>query len=340
MNSHNINPDNTGRKSSRELRNQVMNDIQRVKDDIDEIKQRLSPGQIIDDALFFRHPGASPADTYTLLKQNPIGTSFLTLGTLLLMEDDVSHKTYEHLAKDKAHKVQSTLSGAASDTRAQVHDKLDQVKASVREHMPHKEQEPGQAPNVMDIAKAKVNAAGQAIKEKAQKKMDQFSETASSESSLSDKFSTSTGIAGPGTDTQLGQSAESLGDKIKDKVDQASERWSDTADSVRSSTGQGIENVKSSGRETLEALKEKSQELYQDAKHLDPLTYMVLGAGLGTLTGASLPMMETEKEKVDQVVEDKMLQFKSELEAAINESINTLKNELIGGATNINLNIF
>jgi hypothetical protein len=80
-------------KSSKELKDQIVRDIKKVKRDFDEIKDRMTPGQLIDDAIFYRH-GSSPTATFDYLKSNPVGTSFLTIGTILLMEND-RHVTYE-----------------------------------------------------------------------------------------------------------------------------------------------------------------------------------------------------------------------------------------------------
>ena len=41
-------------KTSKEFRDQVLQDINKVKQDFNEIKQRLTPGQVIDEALFYK----------------------------------------------------------------------------------------------------------------------------------------------------------------------------------------------------------------------------------------------------------------------------------------------
>lgn len=84
-------------KTSEQLQREVHGQIDKIGRNIDNVRSRLSPGAILDDAIFYPH-GQSLSDTYTHLKNNPMGTMFLSLGTLLLMEDQ-KHVTYESRLK-------------------------------------------------------------------------------------------------------------------------------------------------------------------------------------------------------------------------------------------------
>ena len=64
-----MNSEYTTNKSTQELKQQVLTDIQRVRDDINELKNRMTPGQIIDDAIFYRRVDRSPAATFDYLKK-------------------------------------------------------------------------------------------------------------------------------------------------------------------------------------------------------------------------------------------------------------------------------
>jgi len=119
-------------KSSRELKREVLQELNQVNSDIDRIQARLTPGQFIDDAIF-RPIGSNPRATFDHLKANPIGTAFLSIGTLLLMEDD-SHVTYESQMKKRSgdalenSRYQATLlKGKVSDMRESVNGKVSGV---------------------------------------------------------------------------------------------------------------------------------------------------------------------------------------------------------------------
>ena len=217
-------PDNT--KSTEELKNQVLSDIEKVKDDFREIKQRMTPGQVIDDALFYRGR-REPGETFAHLRENPIGTTFLTLGTLLLMEDE-QHRSFESLAR-----VQAT---------------------SAKERVAER-----------------VNEA----KEKLSRKKEELEAT-----------------------------KETIDEFTAGKTDEAIERVKDFA------------------------------------RDLDPMIYLALGAGLGTITGAGLPLSEKEIQAVDSVSGEKMSKFASEMQDALNQSVNILKNEVIGGMTDFKFDLF
>lgn len=279
MNSNITNTNNY--KSTKELKDQVMNDLKKVKEDFEEIKQRMTPGQIIDDALFYRRGDKSPTATFEHLKSNPVGTSFLTIGTLLLMQDENS-LSYESMMRSKVERVTDSVSNVYHEAKT----KIDKI-------MPHKELSEGQVPNVGDVTKEKVSAATDTIKEKAQTGMQ----------------SVKTGLH------NVAQNAKTT-----------------------------LKEAKASAKETIqsatETVKEKSLEAYDTVTHLDPMTYFALGAGLGALTGAAIPLSEKETQMVDQYFGEGISDLRQEIQDALNQSVNILKNEFIGDVSHINLNFF
>lgn len=243
-------------KSTKELKQQVLSDINKVKDDFKEIKERMTPGQIIDDAIYYRRGAGDPGETFTYLKQNPVGTTFLTLGTLLLMEDE-QHRSFETLARERAVRMKEKVSETSTRIGTAVSEKVNEARGKISE------------------AKDKVSA-----------KIDRARDTA-----------------------QLETTTEST--EFKEKAS-------------------GV----------LETAKEKGQEVYDYARNLDPMIYLALGAGLGTITGAALPLTQKETEAVDTVYSEKFSTFAGEVQDALNKSVNILKNDVIGGLTDFNFDLF
>lgn len=97
MNSHDTN------KTSEQLQHEAHEQIDRVGADIEHARARMSPGSLLDDAIFYPH-GQSLTSTYSHMKRNPMGSMFLSLGTLLLMEDQ-HHVSYESRFKEEAGKA-------------------------------------------------------------------------------------------------------------------------------------------------------------------------------------------------------------------------------------------
>lgn len=252
---------------SSQLKQQVLGDIQKVKDDFNEIRNRLTPGQIIDEAIYYNRGAGAPADTFTYLKDNPVGTAFLTLGTLLLMEDK-EHHSYEYVARGKY----SDMKDQASITSGKIQSAVSDVKAKAAQ-----------------------------IKNKVTSK-------------LSRKKEEIAGFEGMGVESSIPESKS----KFSDMASKAKQRFSGVSDSVKT----------------------KGHDLYESSKNLDPLTYLALGAGLGTITGASIPVSGTESEFFDSKFEGKFSTFSQELQDALNQSVNILKNEFIGGMTDIKLDLF
>lgn len=233
-------------KSSSELHGEVKRELKTLKRDLKTIEGRLSPGQFIDDAIFY-NKGRNIASTFDHLQKNPVGTAFLSLGTILLMEDE-NHQTLETISKNKVTSVK---------------DSIRSVKETLKNQMPHKEHSTGMHPSIGDIAKEKV---------------------------------------------------------------------SDLKDSISSK----VESVKSKLHDTAEV----KLNLKESISNLDPMTMIALGAGLGALTGLSLPVSDKERTFVDENLGPKLGDLNADLQIAVNECSNILKDLVLSDVKNFNIEIF
>ncbi len=136
MNSQDTNIDRN--KSSAELQKEVHGQIDKIGSNIEDVRGRMTPGSLIDDAIFYPH-GKSLTATYSHLKDNPMGTMFLSLGTLLLMEDQ-NRVTYEaHLkssmseaaekGSQKYQEVKHNLEQKAHDLSEEFRLKVDELQS-------------------------------------------------------------------------------------------------------------------------------------------------------------------------------------------------------------------
>ncbi len=272
-------------KTSRELKREVLDDLNEVNNDMNLIQGRLTPGQLIDDALF-QPIGQNPRAIFDHLKANPIGTAFLGLGTLLLMEDD-SHVTYEgHVRQRSASLYENTryqatlLKGRVSDVNRDMSQKVSGVNSKIH--------------GAIDRSKSKV----QGLKSKLSKDDQTFSSDTTGEYDL-------------GEGGELGASS----------VDQLKENIGGVKEKVSNFKGKAIDRVDA-------------------VKNLDPMTYAALGAGLGALTGISLPVSEKEQTLIDEKASGKLNEFSSEFQDAINQSVKVLKDEFLSKFTDFDVNLF
>ncbi len=304
-------------KSSDQLKKEVDKEIRNVKRDLDEIEGRLSPGQIIDDAIFYPH-GKNLRSTIDHLKRNPVGTTFLSLGTILLMEDE-SHQTFESSARSKI-----------VTARTSVNEKVSEVKSSIKEHLPHKELAPGTAPSKGDILKGKVNDVKEGLKAKAE---DIQSSVQDMSSSLQDKVGEAK--------EKISETKDNLQSSFQEKTSEVSSQFGPDIGAYDGGVSAGIGNEESSRGEKL---KQRASDLYTSGKdkvqNLDPLAFMALGAGLGALTGASLPVSEKERNFVEDKFSDKFSSISQELQDAINESSNILKDLVVGDVKEMSFKVF
>lgn len=122
-------------KTSQNLREEVKQDLNKLGKDLNSLRDKLTPGQFIDDALSFRSQ-RSPRATFDYLKDNPLGFSLLTIGTVLLMEND-NHESYESIVKTNSDRIYKDVKGRVSDkvtnAKSVVADKVTSIKDNVSE---------------------------------------------------------------------------------------------------------------------------------------------------------------------------------------------------------------
>ncbi len=221
-------------KSADDLKRDVDQDLKRVEEDFDALQARLTPGQLLDDVIFY-HRGRSIGATFEHLKENPIGTTFLSLGTLLLMED-------EHRGS-----VETVMGQKIKSIRGGARDTLQTLTESVRE---------------------------------------KISGLRSSQ------------------DHRLEE------EQAEDISPQGS-----NAGAMPSHGPRGFPQV-------------------------DPLMMMALGAGLGALTAIALPVSDHEATAVSRNFAGDFSELNHDLETALNESSSILKDLVVQGLREVNVDLF
>ncbi len=74
-------------KGVEELLQEVHQAIRRFEEDLQALQLRLTPGQLIDDAIYYRQ-GRNLGAAVDHLKRNYLATTLLLLGTFMLIKDD------------------------------------------------------------------------------------------------------------------------------------------------------------------------------------------------------------------------------------------------------------
>ena len=295
-------------KSSRELKREVIQELNQVNSDLDRIQGRLTPGQFIDDTLF--HPvGRNPRAIFDHLAANPIGTAFLGLGTLLLMEDD-THVTYERQMKQKAAstientRYQATLlKGTVGNANERLHDRVAGYNEKIQGVS-------NKLHGVIDKTKGKVSE----LKGKIPHGHKDVS------------AGTTTGEYDLGAGGELGSSS----------VDEIKQNFTDAKENISGRVSEFTDRI-----DTLASgVKETAIQQADTVKNLDPMVWIAVGAGLGALTGAALPVSEKEQTLVDQKMSGKLNEFSSEFQDAINQSVRVLKDEFLGRFTDFDVSLF
>lgn len=217
-----------------QIKNQVIQDIKKVRDDINQIKKTLTPGQILDQLIFEQQ---SPVESLEYMVKNPIGTSFLTIGSLLLMKNEMN-ESYESKLMTKG----KELKQQASDSILQTRTKIAQVKADFKSGIESKT-----------------------------------------------------------------ENAQHFKEKVSD---------------------------------TFQSVKAKTHLAREAISDLDPMVLISLGAGLGVLTGYSVPTTSLESRYTYVLSDSGIDNFIDDLQVALNQSINLIKNEFFEDLSSKDINFF
>jgi hypothetical protein len=141
-------------KTSSQIRDEVQEDIKKVSQDLNKIQKRMTPGQIIDDLIYYPN-GANQQGVLQHLKENPVGASFLTIGTLLLMEDE-THLSYEEVIKQKTGhslvKLKSNYKNYEEVIKRDTGESLDALKAKYQNTKARMRQSAGKAKNLPPLS--------------------------------------------------------------------------------------------------------------------------------------------------------------------------------------------
>lgn len=119
--------------SSGEIRKEVLRDLKKIDHDLDKIQSRLTPGQIIDE-MIFSHKRSTLGETLGYLKDNPIGSSFLAVGTILLMESE-DHRSVEVASKEKLNEAYGLTRSKARGVMEEAKHKATLVKDNLQQRV-------------------------------------------------------------------------------------------------------------------------------------------------------------------------------------------------------------
>lgn len=310
-------------KSSNDLKKEVDRELKTVRRDLDKMTDFMTPGHILDRAVFKRH-NRSVLASIDHLKNNPIGTAFLSMGTLLLMEDEYN-ETYE----TKLHNRYVDLKGQAALHKEERTERIADFKETVQ----------NRAADLKTSVKDKMADIKESFQIKKDSVVNRFSGDKQDNDYITD---VSTGVHAKVTDftEKFGEAKTKVrssdsdydnwtssndvprNQKIKENFSEAKEKVTSGPHTERYKIQTGFE----SGRETF--------------ANMDPITSMALGAGLGVLTGAALPVFEKEQSLVDSHLPDKLTEFDHDLRAAINECSGILKDLVVEDVKNYSFKVF
>lgn len=314
-------------KSPETLRKEISQDLDRLDNKVDSLKNRLTPGQVLDDAIFSRYRG-NPRETFNYLRSNPVGTSFLALGAFLLMDNE--GQSYEHYLRSQGGQVYRDYKGKVTQVTGEIGGKIEQVKGDVRNRtqslVDRGEKTIQKMRNKGEQLKEQVGLEAEHIKQKVSSRTESIKKQVGSQAEeIREQFS---GAFSEGETSEVGSNVIDATESFKERS-MRSIKTSIDSEEVNSRLSKVKDSVRDFSRSTVDKIKEKE---------IDSLGYVALGGTVGFITGGLIPFSEDELSSVSSEFDFSGL--RTELEQAANESINIFKNEFIDTIKNSSVDIF
>ncbi len=276
-------------KDSKQLADEVYRKIDDVDRHLNKMERRLTPGQLIDDFVFYPR-GGNIRSTFEHLKANPIGTSFLTLGTVLL--SDYNGNTVEQTASREISSRAHQVSQKASETAGQIREKREKVMSKVRESRDLVSE---------SIRNKKQEFSDRRHQKRLEKETESYREIEASGSIFSEDVSE------------------------KSPMDSAKERVGELRSDVKAKASEAREQIREKSSAAREQIREKV-----DAAKQNPYAFVALGLSLGAITGAAVPLSEKEEKLIGQRFSGTLDSFTDDLTQTLKRSADAMKDEILG----------
>lgn len=239
-------------KSSKDLRKEITQDLDRLDSNINALKERMSPGQMIDDAIFRSYRG-DPKRSFNYLKANPVGSSLLALGTLLLIDNE--GESYEQYLKKQSKVAYQEYRVKASDLKLKATHAKDRIGSQVEEMSRDVK---GLARELMQQGEDKLQGIKQKVARKGQE--------------IESNVTEATG-------------------EIRDNVIDATESFKERAQQARQGLeAESVGRMQDVRRKAGEYGRNVSQKFKENG--YDSLAYLSIGLGTGFATGSLIPLGE------------------------------------------------
>ncbi len=239
-------------KSSKDLRKEITQDLDRLDTNIDALKERMSPGQMIDDAIFRNYRG-DPKRSFNYLKSNPVGSSLLALGTLLLMDNE--GESYEQYLKKQSKVAYEEYRTKASDLKLKAVHTKERIGSQVGEMSRDVK---GRARELVHQGEEKL----QGIKQKVSRK-------------------------GQDIEANVTEATEGIRDNVIDATESFKERAQQARQELEVESTSRMQDMRKKAGEYRRDVSQKFKE-----NGYDSLAYLSIGLGTGFATGSLIPLGE------------------------------------------------
>lgn len=299
-------------KSSETLRKEITHDLDRLDTKVDRLKDRLTPGQIIDDAVFGSYRG-NPKACFNYLKDNPLGTSFLAIGTMLLLDNE--GESYEHYLRSQSRVVYSDYKNKAMETRGRLGEKVESISHDLRSKS---EQLARQGEEKM----AQLKGAGRQLKDQVKGKISSKTQEVKDNVIDASKTFRERGALSSTESNELQMESNSMVNEGGNAFE--SDEFEMESRGLRS-------KVSEYGRKASERIKNSE---------IDSFTYVALGTSMGFATGSIIPLSDDEIGHSSFGLDFDIGGLRTDLQNAANESMNAFKNEFIDTLKGSNIDLF
>ncbi len=256
--------------SSRDYEREAKATRHRLAESLDELSDRLTPGQVFDEMLTYAKGGGGTffRALTNAARENPVPSLLISAGCMMFLSEKMGMNRFLGRSdgadgRSVGSGAAETVSDAASGAAGTVSKAVDSVRSGVRSATGYASE---QASSVAEGMKRGAETIGETVSGASQRVKD-------TAANMRDR-------GGDATD-KLKQTAAEVGGTIKEYSDAIGEQVAETADQTRRQASRAARQVK-----------EKATSLINE----QPLIFAAMGLAVGAAIAAALPSTDTEDE--------------------------------------------
>jgi ElaB/YqjD/DUF883 family membrane-anchored ribosome-binding protein len=274
----------------------------RLAQSLDELNDRLTPGQVFDEVLTYARGGSGTfaRAVGNAAKENPVPSLLIGAGCLLFLSERLGFGGIgSYLGSRRGSDGHSRIAQGMSRSSERGYDTHSRIAEGMSSHSETKSRRPGFLSRLTGAASSTMDSATGTVRSGMQSATDTAGEQVARMSNGISQAGQAVGDTFSSAADRMSQTAREVGEQASSTAEQIRRRAEGLGDTVQ----QYSANIGEQMAETAEAAKERASVAARQVKekatsliHEQPLVVAAIGLAIGAALAAALPKSRTEDE--------------------------------------------